>query len=124
MRQLAEVLDKSLFQQLEGDEVIGKDLIDQIMQEIDFVASLDLVQTGPKLKLNLRFTEGPSKGKTVVCDYSKSLILFGCLTNPTENDLLRLVGTTDCQYVTIKGERIIENHFQLIYDPVLCSLLI
>ena len=43
MRQLAEVLDKSLFQQLEGDEVIGKDLIDQIMQEIDFVASLDLV---------------------------------------------------------------------------------
>jgi hypothetical protein len=69
MRQLAEVLDKSLFQQLEGDEVISKDLIDQIMEEIDFVASLDLVQTGPKLKLNLRFTEGPSKGKTVVCDY-------------------------------------------------------
>ena len=69
MRQLAEVLDKSLFQQLEGDEVISKDLIDQIMEEIDFVASLDLVQTGPKLKLNLRFTEGPSKGKTVFCDY-------------------------------------------------------
>lgn len=38
MRQLAEVLDKSLFQQLEGDEVISKDLIDQIMEEIDFVA--------------------------------------------------------------------------------------
>jgi len=43
MRQLAEVLDQSLFQQLEGDEVIGKDLIAQIMQEINFVASLDLV---------------------------------------------------------------------------------
>jgi len=49
---------------------------------------------------------------------------LGCLTNPTADDLYNLVGTADCQYVTIKGERIIENHFQLIYDPVLCSLLI
>ena len=54
------------------------------MRDIDYVASLDLVQTGPKLKLNLRFTEGPSKGKTVVCDYSKSKIVFGCLNNPTD----------------------------------------
>ena len=43
MRQLAEVLDASLFQQLEGDEVVSADLIEQIMEEIDYVASLDLV---------------------------------------------------------------------------------
>lgn len=49
------------------------------MSELEFVAELDLVQTGPKLKLNLRFTDGPSKGKTIACDYSKSLIVFGCL---------------------------------------------
>ena len=79
MRQLAEVLDASLFQQLEGDEVISTQLIEKIMHEIDFVASLDLVQTGPKLKLNLRFTEGPAKGKTVSCDYNKSKVVFGCL---------------------------------------------
>jgi len=77
------VLDSSLFQQLEGDEVVSADLIEQIMNEIDYVASLDLVQTGPKLKLNLRFTEGATKGKTVVCDYSKSRIVFGCLENPS-----------------------------------------
>ena len=34
------------------------------------------------------------------------------------------MGTSDCQYVTIEGDRVIENHFQLVYDPVLCSLLI
>ena len=94
------------------------------MREIDFVASLDLVQTGPKLKLNLRFTEGPSAGRTVVCDYSKSRIVFGCLNEPTEEQLLSLTGTTDVQYVTISGDRVVENHFTVLYDPVLCSLLI
>ena len=84
MRQLAEVLDASLFQQLEGDEVISEDLIAQIMRDIEYVNSLDLVQTGPKLKLNLRFTEGPAKGNVVVCDYTKSKIVFGCLENPTD----------------------------------------
>ena len=79
MRQLAEVLDASLFSQLEGDEGVDKELIQEIMEEMEFVSSLDLVQTGPKLKLNLRFTDGPLKGKTIACDYSKSLIVFGCL---------------------------------------------
>lgn len=111
MRQLAEVLDASLFQQLEGDEVVSVDLIDQIMSDIDFISSLDLVQTGPKLKLNLRFTDGPAKGKTIVCDYSKSRVVFGCLYNPTEDQLIKLVGTSDLQYVTIEGDRVIENHF-------------
>ena len=32
------------------------------MRDIDYIAGLDLVQTGPKLKLNLRFTEGPLQG--------------------------------------------------------------
>lgn len=54
------------------------------MRDIDYVASLDLVQTGPKLKLNLRFTEGPAMGKTIVCDYSKSQMVFGCLENPSD----------------------------------------
>ena len=54
------------------------------MRDVEYVASLDLVQTGPKLKLNLRFTEGPTMGRTVVCDYSKSHIVFGCLENPSE----------------------------------------
>ena len=81
------------------------------MEEIDYVASLDLVETGPKLKLNLRFTEGPAKGKTVVCDYSASRIVFGCLKNPSAEQLEKLVGSSDCQYVTIEGERVIENHF-------------
>lgn len=84
MRQLAEVLDASLFQQLEGDEVISAALIAQLMGDVEYVNSLDLVQTGPKLKLNLRFTEGPAKGRTVVCDYSKSQIVFGCLENPSD----------------------------------------
>jgi len=66
------------------------------MRDIDHVASLDLVQTGPKLKLNLRFTDGPAMGKTIVCDYSKSQIVFGCLENPTDEQLISLVGTTDC----------------------------
>ena len=43
MRQLAEVLDKSLFQQLEGDEVVNTETIDQLMEDIEFVAALDLV---------------------------------------------------------------------------------
>ena len=43
MRQLAEVLDVSLFQQLEGDEVVSQDLIKEIMRDVDFVSSLDLV---------------------------------------------------------------------------------
>lgn len=34
------------------------------------------------------------------------------------------MGTADCQYVTIAGDRVCENHFQLVYDPILCSLLI
>ena len=42
MRQLAEVLDASVFQQLEGDEVVSADLITEIMQDIDYIASLDL----------------------------------------------------------------------------------
>lgn len=54
------------------------------MRDIDYIASLDLVQTGPKLKLNLRFTDGPAKGKIISCDYSKSMIVFGSLENPTE----------------------------------------
>ena len=66
------------------------------MTELEFVAGLDLVQTGPKLKLNLRFTDGPAKGKTVACDYSKSIIVFGCLKNPTDQQLISLVGTSDC----------------------------
>lgn len=52
------------------------------------------------------------------------MIVFGCLVNPSDDEILKLVGTSDCQYVTIEGERIVENHFQLVYDPVLCSLLI
>ena len=111
MRQLAEVLDASLFHQLEGDEVVSPELVAQIMHDMENVASLDLVQTGPKLKLNLRFTEGPAKGRSVVCDYSKSLVVFGCLVNPSDEQLVRLLGTTDCQYVTLDGERVIENHF-------------
>ena len=71
------------------------------MEEMEFVASLDLVQTGPKLKLNLRFTEGPLKGKTINSDFSKSCIVFGSLDNPSEEDLMRLIGNIDCQYVTI-----------------------
>jgi len=43
MRQLAEVLDASVFSQLEGDEVVGLELIAEIMRDIDYVASLDLV---------------------------------------------------------------------------------
>ena len=66
------------------------------MRNIDHVASLDLAQTGPKLKLNLRFTEGPAKGQTVTCDYAKSMIVFGCLENPSQDELLNLVGTSDC----------------------------
>ena len=54
------------------------------MRDIDYVASLDLVQTGPKLKLNLRFIDGPAMGKTVVCDYSKSQMVFGCHENPSD----------------------------------------
>jgi len=59
-------------------------MIAEIMRDIDYIASLDLVQTGPKLKLNLRFTDGPAKGKIISCDYSKSMIVFGSLENPTE----------------------------------------
>jgi len=66
------------------------------MRDIEYIASLDLVQTGPKLKLNLRFTEGPAKGQSITCDYSKSLIVFGNLENPTAEQLIKHVGTTDC----------------------------
>ena len=76
--------------------MVNTETIDQLMEDIEFVAALDLVQTGPKLKLNLRFTDGPSANSTVVVDYSKSLIVFGCLQNPTNDQLMALLGTTDC----------------------------
>lgn len=66
------------------------------MSDMEAVASLDLIQTGPKLKLNLRFTDGPAKMKTVVCDYSKSRVVFGSLKNPSDEQLQSLLGTSDC----------------------------
>ena len=59
MRQLAEALDRSI---LRNSGVKDGELIDEIIDDMERIQMLEIAQTGPKLKVNMRFLEGPQAG--------------------------------------------------------------
>ena len=46
---------------------------------MEAIQMLEISATVPKLKVNLKFIEGPHAGQVIEIDPQKSLVVFGCL---------------------------------------------
>jgi hypothetical protein len=124
MRQLAEVLDRGMLKEAGITDV---ELIDELIDDMERIGLLEIAQTGPKLKVNLRFIAGPQKGKVLSIDPTKSMTVFGsCITRPGPEEIELMTGLPDSEvtYIRLDGERVCPNHMQIFFDPLCCSLLL
>ena len=74
---------------------------------------LEISATGPKLKVNLRFIQGPQAGQIIDIDPEKSLTVFGCLSKEeSEKEIPKLTNlpASEVQYETLLGNRVAKNH--------------
>ena len=90
---------------------------------------LEISQTVPKLKVNLRFIDGPQAGQIIEIDPTKTMTVFGAgqlQTKDKESSLELLTGIPDdeIQYCTLTGNRIVENHMAIYFDSLSCSLVL
>ena len=74
MRQLAEVLDRAM---LKDCGIQNVELIDEIIEDMERISMLEIAQTGPKLKVNMKFISGHMAGQLIEIDPNITLTVFG-----------------------------------------------